>query len=175
MNICIGCGLCCDGSIHAQVKLKDGDDPADLASRGFRLFRMDSGMAFSQPCHAAGNGCCTVYEHRPSICRRYRCKLRRRYDAEEVTAQDATAIIRRVQALELQTVLRPALEAIAKVGGSSISDLLRKVHKEITSADDPRAMRRQHSALLVRAKGAVTLVIKHFVDRPTKTTGMSPE
>src|ERR1051326_5270772 len=85
-DICLACGLCCDGVIFAEVRLQPGDDPAPfmaLAGSSAGVGRLAkewappsgarSGFAggqkrtkVSQPC-VAFDGCkCRIYGQRPN-------------------------------------------------------------------------------------------------------------
>jgi hypothetical protein len=91
--LCVGCGLCCDGTLHSKAALDPGE--ADqLGSTELNI--LDGGRTFRMPCPYAKNGCCTVYPNRPAaVCGSYDCKLLRRTKAGEITLEEA---LRKVQA-----------------------------------------------------------------------------
>ncbi|MEM9762768.1 MAG: hypothetical protein AAF968_09685 [Pseudomonadota bacterium] len=64
-EICLDCGLCCDGSLFWAVPV-DKDDPAPVAR--------DAEGRLRQPC-ACFEGVCTIYEHRPAACRAFDCRV----------------------------------------------------------------------------------------------------
>src|SRR5215470_7025634 len=88
-DLCVQCGMCCDGSIFADVRLQPEDDPVRLAALGLVLKGavLPSGSTeaetnitptrpqprapvFPQPC-AMLQGCrCTIYAERPAHCRK---------------------------------------------------------------------------------------------------------
>ena len=85
-QLCLRCGLCCDGTIFRDVQLQPGDDPVELKSLGLplRMTRCRGGddsaakppARFPQPCAALGADCrCHLYEHRPVHCRQFECAL----------------------------------------------------------------------------------------------------
>src|SRR4051812_13416165 len=88
-SICVGCGLCCDGSIFGFVPLHAEDDEATLRERGLTIVDRDGERGFVQRCVASCDGACTVYEDRPSVCRSYRCKLLKAHEAGSVSTADA--------------------------------------------------------------------------------------
>lgn len=64
-DLCLSCGLCCDGSLFWAVPVKQGENvPAPLDADG-RL---------RQPC-ACFNGACTIYAERPAACRTFDCRV----------------------------------------------------------------------------------------------------
>src|SRR5215472_953064 len=79
-QLCLSCGLCCNGVIFADVRLKPSDDPARLRALGLPLSGQTPGskkavLNFNQPC-AALEGCsCRIYADRPNHCRHFECLL----------------------------------------------------------------------------------------------------
>ena len=64
-DLCLSCGLCCDGSLFWAVPLGEGDTaPAPLDADGY----------LRQPCPCF-NGACTIYKDRPAGCRDFTCHL----------------------------------------------------------------------------------------------------
>jgi len=80
-KLCLKCGLCCDGTIFADVELRDDAETARLKAAGLQSRRKRTGSAprpscISQPCAALGTDChCAVYEDRPAHCREFECLL----------------------------------------------------------------------------------------------------
>ena len=67
-DLCVSCGMCCDGSIFSYAPLDPGEtfDKVDLDYS-------ENGVAeIPLPC-SCFEGKCTVYDVRPSICRTYLC------------------------------------------------------------------------------------------------------
>ncbi len=99
-RLCLACGLCCDGTLFADVELRTGDSPARLKESGFPLRRGkdsegQSVQKFSQPCPALGGDCrCAVYADRPARCREFDCDLLRAVQAGERTVDAALRRIR---------------------------------------------------------------------------------
>jgi hypothetical protein len=90
-DLCLSCGLCCDGSLFWAVPVKQGEDvPAPLDADG-RL---------SQPC-ACFNGACTIYPDRPAACRTFDCRVLQTVQAgrrDNAWAHEQIAGMRRVLA-----------------------------------------------------------------------------
>ncbi|HLP76962.1 MAG TPA: YkgJ family cysteine cluster protein [Candidatus Paceibacterota bacterium] len=79
-QLCLECGLCCNGVIFADGQLQPVDDVEHLRSLGLALKRpTKSGeVKFRQPC-AAFDGCrCRIYADRPRYCREFECLLFKR-------------------------------------------------------------------------------------------------
>ena len=71
-NICLSCGLCCDGTLVGFVELDREEIPAlkkvmDIKDENGHGF-------FLQPCSSFCDGC-TVYSERPRHCASFKCEL----------------------------------------------------------------------------------------------------
>ena len=93
MNLCIECGLCCNGVMFAIVKLQPGESAKALGALGLRVKR----GTFTQPCAALDGLCCKIYEQRPVRCRLFECQQLQRVAAGELTEVAALDNIREVQ------------------------------------------------------------------------------
>lgn len=106
MNLCLECGLCCNGVMFSIVKLQPGESPKALGALGLRVKR----GTFTQPCAALDGLCCTIYEQRPTRCRLFECQQIQRIAAGELTESAALENIREVQrrVAELNALLEKA-------------------------------------------------------------------
>ena len=128
-QLCLNCGLCCNGVIFADVQLKPEDNPKQLRDLGLPLISVrgkppetaetrknktpmpakgTSGWKLPQPC-AALNGCtCRVYADRPIYCRQFECLLLKHVKSGNLSAERALGIIRdaRQRAEKVRRLLR---------------------------------------------------------------------
>lgn len=122
-DICLTCGLCCNGVIFADVRLQAGDDPELLHGLGLPLkvsrrsgptpYGQHGSAAvpvrqckFSQPC-AAWDGCrCRVYPSRPKHCQDFECG---------VLKQLKRGAIKRAAALRLIGAAREQAERVVRL------------------------------------------------------------
>ena len=75
-TLCTRCGLCCDGSLFADVELAGRAEATRLEILGLEVEDGDSGGALLvQPCAALKGRRCGIYEHRPQCCRTFECRL----------------------------------------------------------------------------------------------------
>lgn len=89
-ELCLGCGLCCRGMLHARAVL-DPDEVAPARELGLNVLdRVEP--AFSLPC-ARFEDRCTIYQARPRACVRYKCALLRKAEAGEVSFEQAKRIV----------------------------------------------------------------------------------
>lgn len=76
-QLCLACGLCCDGSLFGHVRLGPGDDARRLRGLGLPVTRTrgrDVVTRFPQPCAAlCADRACRLYADRPAQCRDFEC------------------------------------------------------------------------------------------------------
>jgi Fe-S-cluster containining protein len=94
-SICIGCGLCCDGTVVSHLAVRDESDlGAPLRGLGVEIIAAAEPPVFELPCPAVCDGVCTIHSlHRPSACSQYECKLSRAVLEGEVSAEEARSVI----------------------------------------------------------------------------------
>jgi hypothetical protein len=71
-SLCFGCGMCCDGSLFECLELEP-DERLRFPVRS--LVVLDGNVVAPLPCTQHRDRRCVIYEHRPSRCRAFRCKL----------------------------------------------------------------------------------------------------
>ncbi|MBL9026553.1 MAG: YkgJ family cysteine cluster protein [Myxococcales bacterium] len=95
-RVCQSCGLCCNGTLFRQGKLRP--DEVETAKKN-RLVVIDDGPFFSLPCPRfdAEHKSCTVYEERPNTCRGFECRLLARFAREGGPIEAPLEGVRRVK------------------------------------------------------------------------------
>lgn len=86
LNICLSCGLCCDGTLIGYVKLGSEELPAlrellNIEEEGGKGF-------FLQPCKSYCDGC-TIYSNRPKQCDNFKCGLLKSVEQKELSFDSA--------------------------------------------------------------------------------------
>ena len=86
-DLCLECGLCCDGSIFSHVELDEEDR---------ERLEVDDGCEprFSFPCKHLSGTQCSIYSKRPKICASYRCKTLTALESGQISHADAHDVIR---------------------------------------------------------------------------------
>ena len=106
-TLCTKCGLCCDGTLFADVELVGQAELARLEIMGLEVENegRNTGL-LSQPCAALRGTRCGIYAHRPKCCRVFQCQLLQSAQRGDVTVEraldqiaDAREQIRQVRAL----------------------------------------------------------------------------
>jgi uncharacterized protein len=94
-TLCTQCGLCCDGSLFADVELASSDEASALEAMGLEIEDADAddGGLLLQPCGVLKGKRCSIYPHRPDCCRTFECRLLQRAEHGVVSAQRASETI----------------------------------------------------------------------------------
>ena len=76
-TLCTTCGLCCDGTLLADVELAGRREATGLEILGLEVEDADEGHRglLLLPCRALEGTRCSIYPHRPACCRTFECRL----------------------------------------------------------------------------------------------------
>lgn len=97
-NLCLTCGMCCDGTLIGFVHL-DQEELPELK----KIMEIEEGTDdgfFLQPCQNYCNGC-TIYPQRPKQCDNFKCGLLKSFNKREINFDTATDIINVVKQKKL--------------------------------------------------------------------------
>jgi len=111
-QLCLACGLCCDGTLFHHVKLEATDDARKLKELGLpvKTPRAKAPVArFPQPCAAlCADRSCRVYADRPKQCRSYECGVYKAAQAGRIAPTAALRLVKqaRQEADKIRGLLR---------------------------------------------------------------------
>ncbi|MBL0311130.1 MAG: YkgJ family cysteine cluster protein [Holophagaceae bacterium] len=167
-SICIDCSMCCDGTMYRTVDIEAGEDIAPLQAAAVAFTVEAELTSFLQPCSAFCHGSCSIYDGRPSVCRKYRCALLRRVDAGEVAYDEARKLIANATAIrdrvrhELERLVQPQ-EPLALDG------LYKPMFARWESATDRAAMKKAQSRLILDITALRVLLSRYFEPRDSES------
>ncbi|MBL4668634.1 MAG: YkgJ family cysteine cluster protein [Flavobacteriales bacterium] len=94
-NICLSCGLCCDGTLIGFVQVERKEIPM---LKGLLNIEEDStgDGVFLHPCNNYCDGC-TIYSKRPKQCAKFNCGLVTSLEQKELDFNSAIEIINTVK------------------------------------------------------------------------------
>ena len=93
-TLCTRCGLCCDGTLFADVELAGRAEAMRMEVLGLAVEEHDGDSELMQlPCSALRGTRCGVYAHRPKVCRTFECRLLQETRRGVVDVQRAIALI----------------------------------------------------------------------------------
>lgn len=144
-QLCLQCGLCCNGVIFGDVELQPGDDPARLAALGVPLSRRGHKTKFPQPCPCLEGLRCRIYADRPVRCRTFDCRLLQRTAAGEMRVADACLIIRttRYHAERVRQLLKKLGEDNAQLSLSKRYQRVMRQPMDLSAGDEIPQLRGQ--------------------------------
>ena len=90
-SLCRQCGLCCDGSLFADVILTQ--EELTLIEQIIGYEQRDDRFYLQQPCSALDCGDCQVYSNRPKGCREFECQILSECKAGKRSTREALATI----------------------------------------------------------------------------------
>ncbi len=95
VSICVGCGLCCDGTLFSHLGVIDESDLGrPLAALGVRVIVEADPPVFELPCPAFDGHACTIYSlQRPRACGWFECDVSVAVTAGEMSRAEGRAII----------------------------------------------------------------------------------
>jgi Fe-S-cluster containining protein len=149
-TLCTQCGLCCDGTLFADVELTGQAEATRLEILGLEIEDDErAASVLSLPCAALRGTRCGIYAHRPKCCRTFECQLLQDVRRGAVTVaraeehiSEALQKIQRVRELLVQLGQRdvrlPLKERCAEAlaGGASAS---REVNRKRAQLEDAMA------------------------------------
>ena len=112
-NLCQDCGLCCDGTLFDSITFHPQDALQPLQVAGFSFQQKENEQYFLQPCAAHKNQSCTIYKHRPKVCREFQCQLLLQFQSGKISLEKAKAIV--VETVRQRDELFAAMQAVMEL------------------------------------------------------------
>ena len=100
-ELCLQCGMCCDGTLFPIATLKEGEQ-AFAESLGLVVESQPDGsvLGFQLRCPRFVDGGCSIYAHpRPHICGAYHCELLKGYEAGTMELDEALPVVQLFRSL----------------------------------------------------------------------------
>jgi uncharacterized protein len=112
-RLCPNCGLCCDGTLFADVELRAGDEVKRLRKLGLPIKKKGRvKLAFAQPCACFDGKFCGIYQDRPKRCQWFECGLLKKVNAGEMQA--GAALKKIAEAKTLAKRVRDLLQSLGQ-------------------------------------------------------------
>jgi len=143
-QLCLNCGLCCNGVLFKDVELQPGDDDGKLAALGLPVTNRQSPIQnrqsqFPQPCAAlCADNRCRIYADRPARCREFECAL---FKSVATGGTEASAALRTIRtALQRANKVHKLLTALGDTDESlALSLRFKRTRRRIESAPPDEA------------------------------------
>lgn len=131
-QLCVGCGMCCDGTLYERASVAPGEDET-MAATGLELFGDAGNRSFRQPCPHSSCGRCMIYESRFEICRTFECSLLRSVESGELSLSEAKGKIATAQQLlEKVTAIDPDWQRVAARNSARA-----RLAEQLATSNDP--------------------------------------
>jgi uncharacterized protein len=95
VSVCIGCGLCCDGTVVTHLAVRDESDLGmPLLALGVEILSAADPPVFALPCPALADGRCSIHHlHRPHACHAFECVVSVAVTSGSMDRAEARAVI----------------------------------------------------------------------------------
>ena len=90
-NICLSCGLCCDGTLIGFVQLES--EELSPVRKLMEIEQTGENGMFFLPCNELGCNGCNIYSQRPKACRNFECGVLKSVEKKELSFDNATDVI----------------------------------------------------------------------------------
>lgn len=163
-QLCVACGLCCDGAINLHAFVEANEDIKAFESAGIKLTpTRDGRYRLDFPCARFSEGKCQTYNCRPAICHSYRCKLLKRHDHGHISHEQARKVVEIAKG-KIQRVTALAAECFPDLRAHSLRELLRTIDERFAELDPQaqREFRKKHGDLLVQRRALELYLMRHF-------------
>lgn len=124
-DLCISCGLCCQGVFHSYAYIYNKKDIQFVKDINAEISYLDDDNlnAFPLPC-LAFDKICTVYLSRPSVCYEHKCDLLKNYENKKISFEKSMNMINKMQ--DVLKLLLPELKNVTNNFDSNNPEFLRK-------------------------------------------------
>jgi hypothetical protein len=113
-ELCLSCGMCCDGSLFSDGRLLDDEvDRARSLDMAIVAPIVADGLSrFRQPCACFRDGSCAVYDTwKPDVCTTYRCELLDGFTAGTIDLASCRDVVGSVQSVQHELEAAMGLES----------------------------------------------------------------
>ena len=163
-EICVKCGMCCDGTLFNRATIKNTEDERLAKSFGLTTFSdADGKLNFQLPCHLF-KGCCTVYDQaRPNICGSFFCEPLKKAQKDEITFEKAEKLIDAT--VKLRNEIIEIASTITEFKGYDIRQLYAELDPK------PSEAMKKHGKLLIKMI-AIRVAMSSF-QKESKTSSIA--
>ena len=160
-DLCITCGLCCNGTLFDYADLKEHEFE-QVVRLGMKPADDTNKTGFSLPCPQLDGTKCSCYGDRPSVCGDFMCELVDTLTTGEMSLDETQHVVARTK--EISNELRAQLRA-ATGGGPELSIYQLTVQLADVSklSGDERAFRREHAAMYLGLASLHLTLSTHFM------------
>lgn len=157
-NICLSCGLCCDGSLIGFVQLEHEELPVIRELMDIEE-ESDNGF-FLQPCNNYCDGC-NIYSHRPKQCAAFKCGLLKSFEQKELDYDSAIETINVVKQQKISIEKKLAILQI-ELQSQSFYFKMAELKKLLQEKKSESSLTQNHLELISDIEKLDSLLSKKF-------------
>ncbi len=160
-EICVTCGMCCDGTLFSNAILQPGEKGHLPAAMEKSYTKTDAGEFFKLPC-SYFHGKCSIYDQKKAhVCSAFRCNLLKDFSEDKISQADAFIIVENA-IKQRDEVIHLARTVFETTENMYLKSILEKIGK--TEEDEDTAITTHPSFNLLKIKAIIleTLLLRHF-------------
>ncbi len=160
-EICVTCGLCCDGTLFEWATVEEGEKAELPKKLQQKCFSAEEREGFKQPCPYFENKCTIYFQKKAHICSVFRCQLLKDLFEETINHSDAKNVVK--NAIELRNEIFQIYKVNYKPGTKlSFTELLCELRKKNTTNIESNRKDLDLELLMFKFNILEILLVKHF-------------
>ncbi len=157
-NLCLSCGLCCDGTLIGFVQLEQQEVPA--LRQIMDIEETNNENIFLHPCDKFCDGC-TIYPDRPKNCIKFKCGLLKDVEQNAVTFESAVGSIE--LAKKKRAVIKDQLSSLdLQLKSESFYFKMIELKRVLASPKFESMLTAEHNNILTNIKDLEELLTEKF-------------
>ena len=157
-ELCISCGLCCNGAMFEEVWVESGEVKSAQAA-GMDVFVKNERPFIALPCKSHQDGKCAIYPTRFYRCSAYQCMLLENYRSGKIGFDPASGQIQKT--VRLYEMIR---EELGLKKTDPFWQSIRALWDTCPEGPGGAGFRRAHAGLLLNILALIRLLGRHFLD-----------
>jgi hypothetical protein len=157
-DLCLSCGLCCDGTLIGHVQL--GKEDLTAVKAVMEIEDENGHGFFHQPCKKYCDGC-TIYTERPDPCISFKCGLLNSFDAKELNFNATAEIILEVKRQKIAIEKKLAVLPL-ELKSSSFYFKMVELKKLLQKNKKESSLNTIKEELIIDLEQLNALILKHF-------------
>ena len=162
-NICINCGLCCDGTLFKFAKIKDEETTSPIVTANIS-FTDDGKKKLKQRCCFLDHKLCTIYDERPLVCAGFKCKQLESFISNSISYDEAMKIINDTLLLK-ESIERDLLIQFPEIKARSLYEKMDIFENYYLALEQPIDFRKKYSRLILDITNLRLISKKYFYSK----------
>lgn len=162
-NICINCGLCCDGTLFKFAKIKE-DEMIDPIVAANISYSDDGKKRLRQRCCFLKGKICSIYDKRPLVCAGFKCKQLESFVSNNISYDEAMKTINETIVLK-ESIERNLLIEFPEITADSLYEKMEIFENYYLALEEPLGFRKKYSRLILDITNLRLITKKYFYSK----------